>query len=80
MSFIELKNKITNEQKIIKLNKSINLLKEDSQNINDDLKINIQNSELFFFYLMELSNAIYNQEVSYYGSADNEINEIMMYI
>lgn len=80
LSFIELKNKITNEQKIIKLNKNINLLKEDSQNINDDLKINIQNSELFFFYLMELSNAIYNQEVSYYGNADNEIDEIMMYI
>ena len=29
---------------------------------------------------MELANAIYKQEVSYYGSADNEIDDIMMYI
>ena len=79
-SFLELKNSLKDEQKIIKLTESINMLKQDKQNICDIPNINVQDANLFFFYLMEISNASYNQEISYYGSADNELADIMLYI
>ena len=81
-SFVELKQYIKNDKYLDKLNTSINLLKQEKESISnsDNMAIDIKDANLFFSYLMEISNAMYYQEVSYYGSASNEISDIMLYI